>query len=202
MTSPPSRAGQAPVVAGLVLAAGEGRRAGRPKALVVVRGERLVDRAVGTLLAGGCAQVLVVTGAADLEVSGARTVRNPDWRTGMASSLRAGLTALGSEGGATAVVVGLVDQPGIGPEAVRRLLAAHAGGAQVAVATYEGRPRNPVLLAREVWAEVAVSATGDRGARDFLAAHPELVTAVECADVADPRDLDTAEDLAAWGGRG
>jgi nicotine blue oxidoreductase len=189
-------------VAGLVLAAGEGRRIGRPKALVVVGGERLADRAVGTLVAGGCAPVLLVTGAADVTVAGARTVPNPDWRTGMASSLRAGLAALeGLDDRPDAVVVGLVDQPGIGPEVVRRLVAARAAGARVAVATYGGRPRNPVLLGREVWADVADAVHGDEGARGYLTAHPELVTAVECADIADPSDLDTAADVAAWGRR-
>jgi nicotine blue oxidoreductase len=148
---------------------------------------------------------VLVAGAAEVTVAGARTVSNPDWRSGMASSLRAGLAALAelpdSPDAPTAVVIGLVDQPGIGPEVVRRLVAAHAAGAQVAVATYDGRPRNPVLLARDVWSDVAAAAHGDEGARGFVAAHPDLVTAVECADIADPSDLDTAADVAAWGRR-
>jgi nicotine blue oxidoreductase len=100
-----------------------------------------------------------------------------------------------------AAVVGLVDQPGIGPEVVRRLIGAYEAGARIAVATYGGRQRNPVLFARATWSEVAASATGDRGARDYLAAHVDDVTEVECGDVADPADLDTADDVAAWGRR-
>ncbi|MBB0994770.1 NTP transferase domain-containing protein, partial [Dietzia sp. SLG510A3-40A3] len=75
---------------GLVLAAGAGRRFGGPKALVDFRGVRLVDRAVGLLRAGGCDRVLVVSGAVELEVPGAEVVHNPDWDTGMGSSLRVG----------------------------------------------------------------------------------------------------------------
>ena len=179
-------------VAGLVLAAGEGRRLGSPKALVEVGGRRLVDLAVSVLRDGGCAPVAVVAGAVDLEADGARVVRNPDWATGMGSSLRVGLAALE---GAEAVVVTLVDTPGVSPAAVDRLVAACAAGADVAVATYGGAQRTPVLLARAHWPDVARLAVGDVGARAFLADRPELITQVECSDVADPDDIDTTEDL-------
>ena len=94
-----------------------------------------------------------------------------------------------------AAVIALVDQPLVGPESVRRLIAAFAAGARVAVAAYAGAPRNPVLLAREHWAEVAALAVGDAGARPFLRAHPDLVTLVECGDTGSPDDLDTRSDL-------
>ncbi|MEP7026142.1 MAG: NTP transferase domain-containing protein, partial [Actinomycetota bacterium] len=88
------------------------------------------------------------------------------------------------------------DQPLIGPEAVRRLIAAYHGGARVAVASYGGRSRNPVLLAREHWAAAVALAVGDIGARGFLRAHPALVTAVDCGDTGRPDDIDTQADLA------
>ena len=66
----------------------------------------------------------------------------------------------------------------------------------MAVAAYDGQPRNPVLLAREHWAEVIATATGDQGARTFLRAHPDLVTLVECGDTGRPDDIDTPADLA------
>src|SRR6202012_1214710 len=96
---------------------------------------------------------------------------------------------------AGAVVVALADQPLIGPEAVARLIAAHRAGAGVAVAAYQGRPRNPVLLAREHWPQVIALATGDQGARAFLRSPPELVTLVECGDTGRPDDIDTTADL-------
>jgi len=179
-------------IAGLVLAAGESRRLGRPKALVEVGGETLLARAVRVLREGGCADVLVVSGDTPLVVPGARMLDNPDWATGMGSSLRVGLTAIER---ADAVVIMVVDTPGIGPDVVRRLRRAHRDGATVVVATYAGQQRNPVLLARRHWAEVLELAVGDLGARAFLTAHPELVRQVECGDIADPADIDTPDDL-------
>ena len=186
-------------VAGLVLAAGEGRRLGGPKALLEFDGERLVDRTVRVLHEAGCSPVYVVAGAAPLQDAVAhasglvRVVDNPDWPTGMGSSVRRGLAEVGEE----AVVIMVVDTPGIGAAAVRRLVDAFATGASVAVATYDGAPRNPVLIAREHFADVSALAVGDVGARAFLAARPDVVTTVECSDVADPNDIDTREDLRA-----
>jgi CTP:molybdopterin cytidylyltransferase MocA len=192
------------IVAGVLLAAGAGSRFGRPKALVELGGRTLAERGVAMLQAGGADPVLIVTGAAEVHVAGAREVGNPDWRTGMGSSVRAALTdlaALADLGDEDAVVFALVDQPLIGAESVRRLIAAHRDGASVAVAAYDGQPRNPVLIAREHWPAVAESATGDRGARAFLRARPELVTLVECGDTGRPDDIDTPDDLARLGSR-
>ena len=188
-------------VAGVLLAAGQGSRFGRPKALVELDGRTLAERGVTLLRAGGTDPVLIVTGAAQVELRPehqARTVYNGEWRTGMGSSLRAALRALteleaGPEIGA--VVVALADQPLVGAEAVGRLIAAYRAGADVAVAAYDGKPRNPVLLAREHWPEVIATATGDQGARAFLRARPELVTLVECGDTGRPDDIDTPADL-------
>ena len=69
------------------------------------------------------------------------------------------------------------------------------------VATYDGAHRNPALLHRSLWTAVAEQVTGDAGARAFLRAHPALVTTVECADIGDPRDIDSPADLAAWADR-
>jgi len=188
-------------VAGVLLAAGEGSRFGRPKALVELDGQTLAERGVAMLRTGGADPVLIVTGAAQVELAAelrVRTVYNGEWRTGMGSSLRAALRALtelevGPEVGAA--VVALADQPLVGAEAVGRLIAAYQAGAGVAVAAYGGKPRNPVLLAREHWPEVVASATGDQGARAFLRARPELVTLVECGDTGRPDDIDTPADL-------
>jgi CTP:molybdopterin cytidylyltransferase MocA len=184
--------------AGVLLAAGAGTRFGRPKALVEFDGEPLVTRGVALLRAGGCEPVLVVLGAdservtAEADLTGAEVVVNARWATGMASSFVAGLDAL--RGRAPAAVIALVDQPLVTPEVVRRLAAAWRDGAAAAVAAYDGRPRNPVLLDASVWDEVSASVSGDEGARDWLRANPRAV-AVECADVGAPHDVDTRADL-------
>lgn len=180
-------------VAGLLLAAGTGSRLGQPKALIEVGGQTLAARGVAMLRDGGAEPVVVVTGAAAVSLPGVVTAHNPDWRSGMGSSLRAGLATLPDD--CEAAVVALVDQPLIGPAAVRRLIAAFRDGASVAVACYDGQPRNPVLIARQHWAAVAEAARGDTGARPFLRANPGLVTPVECGDTGRPDDVDTGDDL-------
>ena len=184
-------------VAGILLAAGEGSRLGQPKALVELGGQTLAERGVAMLREGGADPVLVVTGAAPFSMATIHTVYNPEWRSGMGSSLAAGLRVLDREpdAGPGAAVIALADQPLIGAEAVRRLIAAYQRGAAVAIACYGGQPRNPVLIAREHWPAVLELATGDTGARPFLRAHPELVTLVECGDTGSPDDIDTPEDL-------
>ena len=182
-------------VAGVLLAAGNGSRLGQPKALVELAGSTLAERGVALLGDGGADPVIVVTGAVPVEIPGVVAVHNPDWESGMGSSLATGLLAL-DHGDADAAVIALADQPLVGAEAVRRLIGAFRSGVGVAVAAYDGKPRNPVLIAREHWPAVLELADGDAGARPFLRAHPELVVLIECGDTGRPDDVDTPEDLA------
>jgi nicotine blue oxidoreductase len=182
-----------PDVAGVLLAAGNGSRLGRPKALVEIGGEPLAQRGAAMLRGGGAAPVVVVTGAVAVDLPGVLAVHNPHWPSGMGSSLAAGLATVPDSCGAA--VIALVDQPLVGAAAVERLISAYRAGASVAVAAYQGVARNPVLLAREHWPDVLALAVGDVGARPFLLAHPHLVTQVECGDTGRPDDVDTAADL-------
>ncbi|MDQ0384546.1 nucleotidyltransferase family protein [Streptomyces mutabilis] len=188
-------------VAGLLLAAGGGRRlGGRPKALLEHRGHPLVEHAIAALRAAGCARVHVVLGArADAvreraALDGCVVVENPDWERGMGSSLRAGLASLTGTG-ARAALVSLVDQPGIGAEAMARVRAGYRGGASLASAAYAGVRGHPVLLGADHWPGVTATATGDRGARAYLREHEAEIALVECGDVARPYDIDTEADL-------
>ena len=183
-------------VAGLLLAAGSGSRLGGPKALLEVDGRTFVERGVTLLRDAGCDPVVVVLGAGADQVpplAGAQTLLAADWAEGLGASLRAGLTAL-SASDATACVIALVDQPEVGVDAVRRLISVGAER-DAAVATYDGQPRNPVLLSRRCWPDVAALAVGDVGARAWLRAHPDQVLEVACDDTGSPRDVDTAADL-------
>ena len=181
---------------GLLLAAGAGTRMGMPKALV----DGWLTRSVDTLQAGGCHDVTVVLGAGADEASkllaeagvGVRQVVADDWAEGMGASLRAGLRDLARPGyarRADAALVTLVDLPDVGPDVVRRVLAGPVGTGTLRRAVYDGTPGHPVLLGRDHWPGVADTATGDRGARDYLREHePELV---ECGDLATGADSDT-----------
>lgn len=194
-------------VAGLLLAAGAGRRMGGPKALLRhPDGVPFLDRALGALLEAGCGTVTVVLGAAAEDARGllagtgraddpaVRVVVADDWEQGMGASLRRGLRALADgEPAAVSALVTLVDLPDVGAAVVRRLLAAGSGREALARATYHGRPGHPVLLGRDHWAGVVAVASGDRGARDYLAACPP--TTYECGDLATGEDVDRPEDL-------
>jgi CTP:molybdopterin cytidylyltransferase MocA len=196
-------------VAGLLLAAGAGRRMGTPKALL--RDERdvpYVDRALGRLFDGGCALVTVVLGAAVDDVraildehgwgvdDAVDVVVADDWAEGMGASLRAGLRALASgPDDVTATLVSLVDLPDVDEAVVARVLAADDRNDVLARATYDGVPGHPVLLGRDHWAGIAQTATGDRGARDYLRGRDVL--AVECGDLATGRDVDTPGEFRA-----
>ncbi|MFJ9082162.1 NTP transferase domain-containing protein [Streptomyces sp. NPDC102384] len=188
-------------VAGLLLAAGGGRRlGGRPKALLQHHGRPLVEHAVRILRAGGCDPVHVVLGAAVGDVreravlEGCQVTENPDWEDGMGSSLRAGLEAL-ADTEADAALVLLVDQPGIGAAAVARVLEAGASPASLAAAAYGGERGHPVLFGRDHWAGIAASASGDRGARAYLKERAGVLELVECGDIAEAYDIDTEADL-------
>jgi CTP:molybdopterin cytidylyltransferase MocA len=181
------------MIAGLLLAAGAGRRYGMPKALV--EGGAWLRRAVTTLTDGGCEQVLVVVGAQADEViplvpDSADTVVAADWAEGMGASLRAGLAELGRSAPSQvhAAMVHLVDLPDVDASVVRRL-AGLAGPSVVARAGFDSQPGHPVLLGREHWADIVSSARGDRGARDWLAGRSDLIV-VDCSDLASGIDVD------------
>ncbi len=192
-------------VAGLLLAAGAGRRMGMPKALV--RGQEgltFVERAIAVLFEGGCDHVTVVVGASAEEVEGVLATSGwlthpevglilaPDWAEGMGASLRAGLLSLGGE--ADAVVVGLVDLPDVDARVVQRVLERVPPSPDIlGRATYDGKPGHPVVLGRNHWNGVAASAQGDQGARTYLSAHE--VVLVDCSDLATGRDVDRPHQL-------
>ena len=191
-------------VRAVVLAAGAASRFGGGKLLAHFGGMPLIEHTLGALEASPVDGVVVVVGEGEEELRevcepyGVRIVENPDRAQGQSTSVRSGLGALklessGPETRAALMLLG--DQPLVGPLVVRRLVAAFEGGAKVAVATYSGEMRNPVLFSREVWELLEEELEGDVGARPFLWRHPELVTAVPCEDVGDPADVDTKEDL-------
>jgi CTP:molybdopterin cytidylyltransferase MocA len=173
---------------------------GGPKALIELGGEPLVRRALEVLRDGGCAPLVVVLGAAADEVravlpAGVTAVVEPGWAEGMGASLRAGLTALSRlYPPPEAALIHLVDLPGVTAAAVSRLATLSTPDV-LARAAFAGLPAHPVLLGRSHWTSVSDYATGDAGARGYLAASG-VVQLVECGDVADPDDIDTPDQLA------
>lgn len=188
-------------VAGLLLAAGGGRRMGKPKALLVdERGQTWVERSARVLTEAALRPVLVAVGAEAAAVrrhlpAGCQPVMIEAWADGMGASLSGGLTVLLREfAEAVAVVITLVDTPGVGVASVRRL-AALASRDVLARATYDGVPGHPVLIGRAHWEGVRATAEGDRGARAYLRTHIDDVLAVDCTDLGSGADVDTPDEL-------
>jgi molybdenum cofactor cytidylyltransferase len=178
----------------VVLAAGAGSRfRGRGHKLDALIDDRsLLARAVDAAVAADVGPVVVVTGAPVVTALPPSVVHvvNDRWTEGQMTSLRAGIAAA-REHGATAVVVGLGDQPFVTPEAWRAVAAVDA---PVAVATYDGRRGHPVRLGEVTWDLLPDG--GDEGARTLMRLRPDLVTEVPCEG--SPIDIDTVEDLRKW----
>jgi molybdenum cofactor cytidylyltransferase/nicotine blue oxidoreductase len=179
---------------GVVLAAGSGTRMGGPKAELDVGGYRLLDRAVDALLDGGCAVVVAVV-REGVEAVRAIAVVNPDPDRGMRSSLVLGLSAAERFDDVEAIAVTLTDLPGVDAASVATILEAWLP-TRIAIGRVGGRRVHPTVMAPAQWREALALAGPDEGARRYLAAHPDLLDEVDVA--AEPDDLDTPEDLAAW----
>jgi molybdenum cofactor cytidylyltransferase len=177
---------ETPVVAGVLLAAGAGRRYGKPKVLV----EEWLTAAVTALRDGGCDDVILVLGAAVVpEPPGVTAITATGWRSGLSASVRAGLDHAAALH-ADVAVLHVIDTPDVGPAVVRRVLKrALASRSGLARACYGGRPGHPVVIARRHWAEVIENLSGDQGAAAYLRGARD-VNEVDCADLASGRDHD------------
>lgn len=177
----------------VLLAAGQGSRfiGSSHKLVSPLRGRPLYTWALDSIEAAGFAHVVVVTGCVELDLpQWVVRAHNPHWNEGQATSLQCGIAAAQALG-ATAVVVGLADQPFVTAQAWRAMALADT---PIAVATYAGARGNPVRLDRSIWSLLATE--GDHGARSLLSQRPDLVGEVACTG--NSADIDTMEELQQW----
>jgi molybdenum cofactor cytidylyltransferase len=188
-----------PQLAGLVLAAGASQRFGSPKALALFRGVPLVRQTTQRLKAFCPAGLQVVAGAAAvapairelLAPDGVVVVVNPDWASGMGSSLACGLRALPA--GADAVLVMPCDLPAVTTDDLARLVSAwRAAPQRMAAAEFDAHPAPPAIFPRTVWPQL-IALRGDQGARAVLESAAQR-TAVPMPSAA--LDADTPAELA------
>ena len=197
----------------IVLAAGRSTRmGGANKLLENVHGIPLVGHAARAALASRARPIVVVTGhqperiAAALAGLGIALVHNPDYATGLASSLKAGIEALPQGVEAAAILLG--DMPFVTGALVDGLLDGFMGATPVAgghsrgdepvvaaVPVRQGRWGNPVVLGRALFPNVA-NLSGDSGARRLLEARRGGVVEVVMDDEAVALDIDTPDALA------
>jgi molybdenum cofactor cytidylyltransferase len=183
--------------AGIILAAGEARRFGRPKQLLEYHGQPFVRTVAQTALASGLLPVVVVTGANAESVETAVQdlpviiTRNPDWQKGQSSSIRAGVSTLPGQIGAAIFL--LADQPQILPTVLRALIEEHTRAlAPILAPMIAGQRANPVLFDRLTFPAL-MALTGDMGGRSIFSKHQ--VTYLPWHDEALLLDVDTPEDL-------
>ncbi|HEX2159536.1 MAG TPA: nucleotidyltransferase family protein [Actinomycetes bacterium] len=186
-------------VLGVVLAAGGSTRMGRPKQLADLDGRPLLAHVLAAVATAPVDRVVVALGGAAGEVldrvdlGRAEPLVVEGWAEGMGHVLASTLAQAGD--GWEAVVVLLGDQPLVTAGAVARLVEAWRAGAGPAVtATYGGRPGHPKLFDRRLLPDL-LGLTGDTGARDLLAAHPDRVHRVEVGDLGSDADIDVEADL-------
>ncbi|MBL8895546.1 MAG: NTP transferase domain-containing protein, partial [Rhizobiales bacterium] len=191
---------RAPIIAAIILAAGKSTRMGRNKMLADFRGKPLIRVTVETILKSTASPVLVVTGNQANEVRAAldgldiSIADNPDYAQGLSTSLRVGLAAL--PGDVAGAVVCLGEMQLVEPEVIDRLIAAFNPTERrlICAPTYDGKLGNPVLWAREFFAEMS-QLSGDRGARSLLDLHGDRLVEIPVADEAVLTDIDTPDVL-------
>jgi len=187
-------------IGAVVLAAGGSTRLGRPKQLIVHEGATLVRHAVIAAHDTGARPVIVVLGAdAELVAAqvpdrpGIETVFNPQWQTGISSSICAGLKALSARG-VDGVLMTLADQPRVSATALDRLIAAFSENNRIVASGYSGTSGVPAIFGSEYFPEL-LKLEGDRGAGAWLRSGSDSTTVVPFPEA--EVDVDTEVDVAA-----
>jgi len=183
----------------IILAAGESRRLGNPKQLLSFGGNTLLTRVANTACESGLNPVIAVLGANDdkisatLNIPGLMVVKNDDWKEGMASSIRIGLSSiLELFPQVDGVILLVCDQPYLNRDLIKALIEAQRdSGLPAAAASYGGKLGTPALFHKSLFPEL-MSLSGDTGARKILDKMREDVVTIdfEMGIV----DIDTQED--------
>lgn len=194
---------QKPVIAALLLAAGQSRRMGSDnKLLAIIDGKPMVRHVAETLQASDVDDILMVTGHdADNVVNtiwdlGVSSVQNPDFAEGLSTSLKVGFEIL--SGRADAILVCLGDMPFVTPDSLNKLIKAFdpAAGKSIIVPATSGKRGNPVLLSVQYLPDV-MAITGDMGAKAVINSNGHAIEAIEIDSSEIFTDIDTPEILAA-----
>lgn len=188
-------------IAAIILAAGQSLRMGCNKLLLKVGDKPLVRRVAENVLSSRANPVLVVAGYDSDNLKHAlagcviTTVQNPDFRSGLSSSIRAGVGALPDGSDGALIVLG--DMPGVSSSLINCMIGAFPAerGNAICVAARDGTRGNPVLFGRCFFPDL-LALTGDEGAKRVIAANEGSVLTIEAHDDGPLLDIDTPEALA------
>ena len=189
-------------LAGFILAGGESRRMGSPKALLDFDGETFLDRLILTL-GGSCSPVIVVLGCEPQRIRAglhhaelATFVTNQDYRRGQLSSLQRGLAAVPPE--AEGVMFTPVDYPAVRPSTIARIarrFQTRQPHEWLVIPRSQGRHGHPVCVVRDLIPEF-LALTEDAQARDVIRRHRERTVYVDVDDAGILKDVDDPESYA------
>jgi len=187
--------------AAVVLAAGASTRLGQPKQLLRVNSESLLHRVVRLATEAGCAPTFVVLGfdaermQQELDNSGVKIVFNPDWQSGMGSSLRCGMSAVMKENPLPQkALLLLCDQAKLSAVFLSRLIqGSKERDSRITASSYAGRFGVPAIFDKQFYPEL-LQIEGDQGARALIQQYQKQATMVDFPE--GTVDIDTPEDLA------
>lgn len=190
------------MISAILLAAGESKRMGRPKQLLTWQGKTLLQHVLKSLINSAADEIILVLGhEADriresLPALPIKIVINPDYKQGMASSLRRGLLAM--DPGSEAFLLCLADQPGIGTEIMNTLIRTFRQADPrrgIVRPVYRGRRGHPVLIGAQYVQEALQLLQGDAGARQILMNHPGDILDIDMEEDVVLKDIDTPEEF-------
>jgi molybdenum cofactor cytidylyltransferase len=191
-----------PVCAAIILAAGASTRLGQSKQLLRIHGESLLHRTARLAIEAGCSPVFAVLGCEaermQQELAGlaAIAVTNPDWQSGMGSSLRSGMQALLQQNPVPdRVLLLLTDQPRLSVEVLASLLQKSANdNTWITASAYAARHGVPAIFRKPLYAALQ-GVEGDKGARQIIQQYQDHATLIDFPEGAI--DIDTVDDLKA-----
>ncbi len=183
----------------IILAAGKASRMGKPKQLLTYQGSSLISHAVKVGLNSICKPVVVVLGAykeqikPQIEKLPVQIVENPYWKTGMSSSIRAGIAAIKeSKSNLDAIIIALADQPLIDAEVFNQLIQSYQQTGNIIIASaYDDIVGVPALFSNIIFSEL-INLEGDKGAKALMRKYRDEVLTIEIPEAAI--DIDTRDD--------
>ncbi len=187
------------MICGIILAAGEGKRMGKVKLTLPLGDKQLIEWVLQAVKLAPLDKYFLVVRPEDKEMIkigeswGAEIVLNPEYRSGMSSSIRKALDQISSEV-VEGIFILLGDQPLINPSIIFKMLKAFTPGKrEIVVPFYKDKQGNPVLF-DNYWRDELLELSGDVGGRSLLKANPENIKRVKISDRAVIEDINSEED--------
>ncbi len=186
-------------IAGIILAAGEGKRIGQNKGLLKIDGISFLEKVIVPLKDAGCSPVIVVGGSQSEKVKveaikhGAKFALNENWQSGQFSSVKAGLRQLKRD--VEGAIIALVDHPLVMSNTYVILMEEFLEYSdKIILPICDGRRGHPIVLPREIIDEI-ISAPDDSILKDIIFSHADKIYETLVEDPGILKDIDINSDM-------